>query len=159
MPQAATAVTTVLVSLALALAPVAPATATDWTVKPGEAAGRCSLESSRQPMPDGYQQTTVYVSVTPKSVAVVSAAPLDGSASDIGLAVDGEGFIRMDRLEGDKTVLFDSKYDGVVAQFKAGAQVRLQLRFWPTWPATGAHSTTVSLIGFTKAYTQLSGCR
>jgi hypothetical protein len=65
----------------------------------------------------------------------------------------------MDRLEGDRTAVFDSKYDRVVEQFKAGVQARLQLRFWPTWPATGPHSTTFSLIGFTKAYDQLSGCR
>ena len=32
------------------------------------------------------------------------------------------------------------------------------LRFWPEWPATGTHSATFSLIGFTKAYGELSGC-
>jgi hypothetical protein len=89
----------------------------------------------------------------------VSGAPLDAGNGDIGLAVDREGFVKMDRLEGTKIALFDSKYDALVAQFKAGTQVRVQLRFWPTWPATGAHSTTLSLIGFTKGYGQLSECR
>jgi hypothetical protein len=110
-------------------------------------------------MPDGYQQTTVYFSITPRSVALISAAPLDGGAGDIGLAVDREPFVRMDRLDGDKIALFDSKHERVIAQLKAGTQVRVQLRFWPTWPATGAHATTMSLIGFTKAFGELSGCR
>jgi hypothetical protein len=35
----------------------------------------------------------------------------------------------------------------------------VRLRFWPTWPATGTHSATFSLIGFTRAYEQLAGCR
>jgi hypothetical protein len=159
MSPATTAVATAVAALLLALVPVPGSAGAEWTVKPGETAGACRLESSPASMSDGYQQTSVYLSVTPKSVAVVAAAPLDGAAGDIGLAVDGESFIRMDRLEGDKTARFDSKYELLVAQFKAGAQVRLQLRFWPTWPATGAHSTTLSLIGFTKGYGQLSGCR
>ena len=65
----------------------------------------------------------------------------------------------MDQLKGEKTALFDSKYDRVVAEFKAGLEVRVQLRFWPTWPATGTHSATFSLIGFTHAYEQLAGCQ
>jgi hypothetical protein len=35
----------------------------------------------------------------------------------------------------------------------------VQLRFWPTWPATGTHSVTFSLIGFTRAYAQLGDCK
>jgi hypothetical protein len=84
---------------------------------------------------------------------------LDAGFSDIGMAVDQEEFIPMDKLGGEKTALFDSKYDRIVEQFKAGTRVRVQLRFWPTWPATGTHSTEFTLIGFTKAFGDLSGCR
>ena len=110
-------------------------------------------------MTDGYQQTSVYFSVTPRSVLLVSAAPLDAGSSDIGLKVDDEPFVRSDRLQGDRSAVFDSDHARVVAQFKAGHQVRVQLRFWPTWPATGTHAATLSLIGFTKAYEALAGCR
>jgi hypothetical protein len=139
------------------------ARAADWTVTTVARADgpglRCVLESSRQSLPDGYQKTTAYISVAPRSVVVTSASVLDGGFKDIGLVVDQGEFIVMDRLAGDKTAVFDSQYDRVVEQFKAGLQARVQLRFWPTWPATGAHSTTFSLIGFTKAYDQLAGCR
>jgi len=155
MPRLAT----VCLTLALALGWPAGVIA-DWTVKEAEGPEvRCLVESSRQPVWDGYQQSAAYFVVTSRSVAVVSPSIFDGGSSDIGLAVDDEGFIRMDRLDREKSALFDTKYDRVVAQFKAGKQVRVQLRFWPTWPATGTHSTTISLIGFTKAYGQLSGCR
>jgi hypothetical protein len=153
MPQAATVPRTVLLALILVTAAAAPAGATEWTVK------QCVLESSRQPMPDGYQETTVHFVVTPRSVALVSQAPLDGTGQDLGVKVDAEPFVRIDKLDGDRRALLDSKYERLVAQFKAGAEVRVQLRFWPTWPATGTHATTLSLIGFTKAYSELSACR
>jgi hypothetical protein len=90
---------------------------------------------------------------------VTSGSNLDASFSDIGLVVDQEPLVPMDRLGGTKTALFDTKYGRLVELFKAGARLRVQLRFWPEWPATGTHSATFSLIGFTKAYGELAGCR
>jgi hypothetical protein len=37
--------------------------------------------------------------------------------------------------------------------------VQVQLRFWPTWPKTGTHSATFSLIGFTRTHAGLAECR
>ena len=150
-------------ALALSLTGTGAALAADWTVKTVARADgpgvRCVLESDRRSLPDGYQKTTAYISVAPRSVTVTSVSVLDGGFKDIGLVVDQGELIAMDRLEGDRTAVFDSHYDRVVEQFKVGLQARVQLRFWPTWPATGTHSTTFSLIGFTKAYDQLSGCQ
>jgi len=140
-----------------------PAAAADWSVKtvartdgPGT---RCVIESVRQSLSDGYQTSTAYVTVDERSVAVTSASNLDPGSADIGLAVDQEALVPMDRLAGVKTALFDSKHARLVGLFKAGVRVRVQLRFWPEWPATGTHAATFSLIGFTKAYGELAGCR
>jgi hypothetical protein len=140
-----------------------PAAAEAWSVKtvprtdgPGT---RCIVESTRQSLSDGYQTTTAYVSVDNRSVAVTSQSNLDPGSSDIGLVVDGEPFVPMDRLAGVKTALFDSKHAQLVERFKGGTSLRVQLRFWPEWPATGTHWATFSLIGFTKAYGELAGCR
>jgi len=46
-----------------------------------------------------------------------------------------------------------------VEPFKAGTRLRVQLRFRPEWPATGTQSATFRLMGFTKAYAELAGCR
>jgi hypothetical protein len=135
------------------------AAATEWVIKTDRPNARCVLESSRESVWDGYQKTTAYISIAARSVSLISAAPLDGAAGDIGLTVDNEAFIKMDRLGGDKVASFDSKFDRLIEQFKAGIEARVQMRFWPTWPVTGAHPATFSLIGFTKAYTQLSACR
>jgi hypothetical protein len=140
-----------------------PAAAAEWSVKtvprtdgPGT---RCVLESTRQSLPDGYQDTTAYVTVDSRSVAVTSGSILDPGLSDIGLVVDQEPLVPMDGLVGAKTALFDTKHGRLVELFKAGARLRVQLRFWPEWPATGPHSATFSLSGFTKAYGELAGCR
>lgn len=141
----------------------APAAADEWTVKTvprTDGSGtRCVMESARQSLSDGYQDTTAYVTVDAKSVTVTSASNLDGSFADVGMIVDQEPLVPMDRLAGIKTAQFDAKYGRLVELFKAGVRLRVQLRFWPEWPATGTHSATFSLIGFTKAYGELAGCR
>ena len=133
-----------------------PAGAEEWTVKtvprtdgPGT---RCIMESVRQSLSDGYQDTTAYVTVDARSVTVTSASNLDGSFSDIGLVIDQEPPVPMDRLAGIKTAQFDAKYGRLVELFKAVASVSGSSSGWgPEWPATGTHSATFSLIGFTKA--------
>ena len=139
-----------------------PAGAEEWTVKTvprTDGSGtRCVMESARQSLSDGYQDTTAYVTVDAKSVTVTSASNLDGSFSDVGMIIDQEPLVPMDRLAGIKTAQFDAKYGRLVELFKAGVRLRVQLRFWPEWPATGTHSATFSLIGFTKAYGELAGC-
>jgi hypothetical protein len=153
----------VRVAVLALLALAEPVAAEEWSVKtvprtdgPGT---RCVLESARQSLSDGYQDTTAYVTVDGRSVAVTSASNLDPGFSDIGLAVDQEPLVPMDRLAGMKTALFETKYGRLIELFKAGARLRIQLRFWPEWPATGTRSATFSLIGFTKAYGELAGCR
>jgi hypothetical protein len=140
-----------------------PAAAEDWAVRsvartdgPGT---RCVVQSTRQSLPDGYQTTTALVTVDARSVAVTSGSNLDASFADIGLVVDQDPLVPPDRLVGKKTALFDTKHGHLVERFKAGARLRVQLRFWPEWPATGTHSANFSLIGFTKAYGELAGCR
>ena len=163
-PEVATCRVAPGVVLALALTLCGPAAADEWSVKsvprtdgPGT---RCVLESTRQSLFDGYQDTTAYLTVDSDSVVVTSASNLDGSMSGIGLAVDQEPLVPLDRLVGTKTALFaGAKHGRLVELFKAGNRLRVQLRFWPEWPATGTHSATFSLIGFTKAYGELAGCR
>jgi hypothetical protein len=139
------------------------AAAEEWTVKTvprTDGSGtRCVVESTRQSLSDGYQTTTAVVTVDGRSVSVTSASNLDPGLGDIGLVVDQEPLVPMDRLAGPKTALFESTHARLVELLKAGLRLRAQLRFWPEWPATGPHAVTFSLIGFTKAYGELAGCR
>jgi hypothetical protein len=151
------AISVVLVAVLLLVADPA-ALGAEWVVKPGSGTA-CVLESSPESLPDGYQTTTARVRVDAKTILVSSASAFDGGFNDIGIQVDQEELIPMDRLADPRTAVFESRYGALVEQFKRGLHARVQLRFWPTWPATGTHSATLSLIGFTRVYARLPECK
>jgi hypothetical protein len=132
--------------------------AAEWAVKPGTGAA-CVVESAPEPISDGYQATTARIHVDGKTVVVSSPSVLDPGFNDIGIAVDDHEIVPMDRLADSRTAVFESRYPAIVEQFKRGLRARVQLRFWPTWPATGVQSATVSLIGFSRAYARRDECR
>jgi hypothetical protein len=150
------AISAMLMSILLLSGPVAAGA--EWMVKREPGKG-CLLESPPASLSDGYQNTTVRVRVDGKAVRVSSPSVFDAGFSDIGIAVDEEPLVPMDRLADPRTAVFESQYDTLLQQFKRGLDARLQLRFWPTWPETGTHSATVSLIGFTRAHARLEQCQ
>jgi hypothetical protein len=119
----------------------------------------CVVESERQTLSDGYQQTWAQLTVSRQRLRVTALSVLDGSFGDIGLAVDDAAFIPMDRLDGTRSAVFETRHAALVDQFRRGLRVRVQLRFWPTWPATGPHAATFSLVGFTRTWERLGECR
>ena len=151
-----TATLAVLVAILLLLVPVR--VAADWTVKQGDGSG-CILESSPESLTDGYQTTSARIRVDGKTVSVSSPSAFDAGFNDIRIVVDDQQMFPMDRLADPRTAVFESRYAALVEQFKRGLRASVQLRFWPTWPATGTHSATFSLIGFTRAHAQLGECK
>jgi hypothetical protein len=130
----------------------------EWTVTPAPGSG-CILESSPEALSDGYQTTTARLRVDGKAVSVSSKSVFDGGFNDIGVVVDEGAMVPMDRLADPRTAVFESRYGTLVEQFKRGVKARVQLRFWPTWPATGTHAAVFSLIGFTRAYARMEECK
>ncbi|MGE3539139.1 MAG: hypothetical protein AB7N91_17130 [Candidatus Tectimicrobiota bacterium] len=132
---------------------------------------RCIVESTPLPIYDGYQETQIAIVVSAEHVLVKSKAPLDDSFGDLGLQVDKFEFIKADRVLEERSALFASSYTKLLEQFKKGpgavkkgqkpgaSSLRVQLRFWPTWPATGAHATEFLLDGFSKAHTEMLACQ
>jgi len=119
----------------------------------------CALRSAPQPVNDGYQTVQARIVVDAAKVVVESPSDLDAGFSDIGLALPGHGFIRMDRVDDKKRAVFESRYADLVKGFKAGREVEARLRFWPEFPVTGVHDARFSLMGFTKAYDAAQGCK
>jgi hypothetical protein len=146
----------VLVSILLVTQPAR--VAAEWVVTRGNGAG-CVLESSPESLSDGYQTTTARVRVDGKTVSVLSPSVFDAGFNDIRIVVDEHEIVPMDRLADPRTAVFESRYGALVEQFKRGLRARVDLRFWPTWPATGTHSATFSLIGFTRAHARLGDCK
>jgi len=134
----------------------------NWTVKriQGEKnQSRCILESERKTLYDGYQDTEAFMRLDDKSLLVLTESNIDPNFSDVGLEVDGYGFIGMDKVSMEKRALFESEIAKIINQFKTGVTAKVQLRFWPTWPATKTYSVTFSLIGFREAYAASLRCK
>jgi hypothetical protein len=151
-----TRISAALVSVLLVSSPLV--VGAEWMVTPAPGSG-CILESSPEAIPDGYQTTSARIRVDGKTVSVISKSAFDGGFNDIGVAVDEDAMIRMDRLADPRTAVFESRYGTLVEQFKRGVKARAVLRFWPTWPATGTHAAVFSLIGFTRAYARMEECK
>ena len=92
-------------------------------------------------------------------MSVSSPSVFDTGFNDIRIVVDEQEMFPMDRPADPRTAVFESRYAALVEQFKRGLRASVQLRFWPTWPATGTHSAAFSLIGFTRAHSQLGECK
>jgi hypothetical protein len=146
----------ILVSVTVIATPAAGAA--EWAVRPGPGSA-CVLESSPESLSDGYQTTQARIRVDSKIVSLTSPSVLDAAFNDIGVFVDRQEMIPADRLADPRTAVFESRYGTLVDQFKRGLNARVQLRFWPTWPTTGVHSASFSLIGFTRAYARLDECK
>ena len=118
--------------LAIALCAGGNATA-NWSVMKLEGQeSKCMLESERIEIFDGYQNTAIRMVVDGNSVAVKSVSTLDPGFSDIGIQVDKKAFIHANKVTQDKTASFDINHAALIEQFKAGLEVTVQLRFWPT---------------------------
>lgn len=146
-----------------ALALASAAAVADWeakhTLDPLTSQSRCVVESVRQKLHDGYGDTEVVLQVDRQSLLVKTRSNIDASKGDIGLAVDKWDFIAMDSVQFDQQVRFEKEIATIVRQFKEGLKVLFTLRFWPTYPDTGAKTISFSLIGFTKAYEEFESCQ
>lgn len=154
---------TVLLSPVLLGAAPAEQPSTWHLVKTNEGgAVKCRMESDKASVNDGYQNVTARIIVTSANVVqIVSESTFDAGSGDIGIQVDQKPFVKMDKLQGEKMVVFEgATAAALIPEFKLGLKARAQLRFWPTWPVTGTHDAEFSLIGFTKTYDEMTGnCR
>ena len=119
----------------------------------------CIIASAKMPVDDGYQKVSSQIIVDRNTVVVKTESELDPSFSDIGMKIGTRDFIPMDKVKQKKQADFEPNYAKIVQQFKEGREVTVQLRFWPTWPVTGTHSVSFSLMGFTKAYDEAAKCK
>jgi len=119
----------------------------------------CTATSAKMPVDDGYQKTSAQIIVDSKTVTVKTESELDSGFSDIGMKIGNRDWIPVDTVAQKKQAVFEANYAKIIDQFKLGKEVTVRLRFWPTWPVTGTHPATFSLIGFTKAYTEAMSCK
>ena len=146
---------------ALLLCAKTHAIAAEWQVNKELSSNKelCTITSAKMPVDDGYQKVNAQIVVDSKTIVVKTESELDPGFSDIGMKVGNRDWIPMDKVGQKKQAVFESNYAKIIEQFIEGREVTVTLRFWPTWPVTGTHSVSFSLIGFTKAHTEAVNCK
>jgi hypothetical protein len=149
----------ILVAVAVLASQVASA---DWTAKvaydPVKDESHCVVESPVQTIDDGYQDTEVFVRLDSTTLMVMTRSNVDANNPDAGVRVDKHELIKPDSVYLEQNVVFEKDISNIIEQFKNGHRATFTLKFWPTFPDTGAKTATFSLIGFTKAYAKLPDC-
>lgn len=142
--------------LLLAVLTAASASArAEWTV---DQTGGCVLQSEEISLFDGYQDTTLKLSVTDTGLMVITESNIDPGFDDLGLAVDGGELLPADSVVEELQILFSKDSDTIIEKFVRGRSVKVYLRFWPSYPATQRYEAGFSLIGFTRAYNDYKQC-
>ncbi|MFQ5759340.1 MAG: hypothetical protein ACE5HM_00040 [Acidiferrobacterales bacterium] len=138
------------------------AASADWTAKvaydPVKDESHCVVESPAQTIDDGYQDTRVFLRLDSTTLIVMTRSNVDTDDSDVGVRVDKHELIKPDSVYLEQNVVFKKDISKIIEQFKEGRRATFTLKFWPTYPDTGAKTATFSLIGFTKAYAHLPDC-
>ncbi len=119
----------------------------------------CFLFTPVKSIDDGQGQTPVALRLDTNALHVTTNSNIDAEFGDLGISVDGKDMIMIDSVVRETNVVFESEVATLVDQFIAGRNAKLQLRFWPTWPSTGPKTVEFSLMGFTKAHTQMKECQ
>ncbi len=116
---------------------------------------KCFLLSPKVIIDDGQGKTRIWLEMTDKSLILKTKSDIDTGFNDIGIKIDDKDFIPLDKVDNAVDVVFKKNIATITQQFIAGQNVKLQLRFWPTWPSKGVQEAEFSLLGFTKAYETL----
>ena len=121
--------------------------------------GKCVLESNKIYFYDGYDNTGLKFRVLNNELYLLTKSNIDMSFNDVGLQVGKNEFLHADNVVFDQNVVFTKEMPKLLAQLRQSPDMRVQLRFWPSYPATKAYSEVVALNGFLSAYEAYENCQ
>ena len=121
--------------------------------------GKCVLESNKIDFFDGYDNTGLTFRVLDDQLYLLTKSNIDMSFHDVGLQVGNNAFLHADSVVSDQNVVIAREMPKLLTQLRKTSETRVQLRFWPSYPATQAYSEVVTLDGFIPAYESYKDCQ
>lgn len=131
--------------------------AVNWLLFEGDASG-CRMQSVKKTMDDGQGETKVWLEFDSKQMIIKTQSEIDSAYNDLSIKVDDKSEIKSTQIVDKNNLVFQSDIKTITEEFIKGKIVKVNLRFWPTWPTTGLKTTEFSLKGFTKVYRSLKPC-
>ncbi len=121
--------------------------------------GACVLESNKVYFYDGHDNTGLKLRLLNGGLYLVTKSNIDISFKDIGIKVGKNALVHADRVVDDQTVLIEKQLPQLLSQLDKNDEAKIQLRFWPTYPATQTYSENIRLSGFKEAYQEYKSCK
>ena len=121
--------------------------------------GKCVLESNKIDFFDGHDNTGLKFRVMNDELFLLTKSNIDMSFNDVGVQVGKNEFLHADHVVKDQNVVINKEMPKFLTQLRKTNNTRVQLRFWPTYPATQAYSEVVTLDGFLSAYKAYQDCK
>jgi len=115
----------------------------------------CTLFTPKIEINDGYGDSSIQLFLYRNRLEIKTGSNIDGSRKDVGIQVDLNPLIPVEQVKLETIGVFKNSLPVILKQFKAGGNVQVKMRFWPSWPETAVVPASFSLVGFTAAY---NGC-
>ena len=132
----------------------------DWQVERSlQFGGKCVLESNKIDFYDGYDNTGLKFRVLNNELYLLTKSNIDMSFNDVGIEISKNEFLHADKVVMDQDVLFRKEMPAFLSKLNQSSDIRVQLRFWPSYPATKTYSKMVAFNGFLSAYEAYTDCR
>lgn len=119
----------------------------------------CLIISKTLYMNDGQTQTPVRILYNGSAFVIGTKSNIDMSYPALGIRVDNNARIPLDRILGETDVVFERHAEQLKVEFIKGRQARVALGFWPSWPKSATRYLDVSLMGFHNAYQAFEACQ
>lgn len=119
----------------------------------------CLMKSAHVTVNDGQTMTPVRFLYNGQIFLVTTESNVDLSYPNVGLQVDANTPIPIERVHKDTNVMFANDAGQLTTQFIRGSKAKLSLGFWPTWPRGDTVVAEFSLAGFTRAHEDFIQCQ
>lgn len=131
----------------------------EWEVRRAlKFGGKCVLESNKLDFFDGYDNTGLKFRIMDDELYLLTRSNIDMSFKDVGVQVGANQIILADKVVDDQNVLIKKELPAFITQLRKKQEARIQLRFWPTYPATQTYSEDIKMDGFLSAYAEYQEC-
>lgn len=131
----------------------------EWEVRRAlKFGGKCVLESNKLDFFDGYDNTGLKFRILDDELYLLTRSNIDMSFKDVGVQVGNNQILLADKVVDDQIVLIKNELPAFITQLRKKQEARIQLRFWPTYPATQTYSEDIKMDGFLSAYAEYQEC-
>ena len=127
-----------------------------WTLAVNQ--DHCELAAKPVAIDDSAGGTQLQLKLIPESWLLETQSNIDLTYPDLGIWLDKKQFFSLEQVVDETNILIQKNYDQLINQLKQSTEMRVTLGFWPTWPATEAHSAILDIHYFEQAHTAWQKC-